>query len=505
MTTATTHADRASPRGGKHRPTGRPSSGRRRFLAIWAAVAAVVVAISVVWILASGLRPSYDPFGWLDWGQQVLAGNFNTVGAPSWKPLTFLFTMPYALAGRNPQLWLWIITATAAALAGCVFAGRIAYHLTGPTPGRPWARWAAAIFAAAGLLGMTGYSQLIMVANSDPMIVTLCLVAVDGTIHGRRRLAFVALFLAGLGRPELWPFILLYAIWGWIKDPRMRWLTVLGVIAIPAAWFIVSGLTSQSWLHAGDLALGSQRVIHGSKIIGVFDRLRRLFAVPVQLSILFALGLTIVRREREWLWVTGAALLWLIIETAFALHGWSAVIRYLVEPGALLLILAGAAIGRVLAWVPPVPRFLRLAPVIPIIALLVGLVPGAKFRLVTIRYEIRVDKKATVELNRLENVIRADGGAARIKSCGQPATLLGYQSELAWAIGMNVGSVSFRPGKSIASGGSVVEFKPHDDGWQIRVFHPPRGAVARCMALRRDTAFGGPNPGTAGDRRVSGG
>ncbi len=505
MTTATTPGGTTSSPAAEQPLSKRRPTSRRRAFAIWTAVAVSLVAISVVWILATDLRPSYDPFGWLDWGQQVLAGNFNTFGAPSWKPLTFLFTMPYALLGRNPQMYLWMVTATVAAAAGCVIAGRIAYFLAGPMPGRPWARWAGAIFAGIGLLGMTGYSQLIMISNSDPMIVTLCLAAVDCALHRRHRLAFLALFLAALGRPELWPFVAVYTAWSLFSEPRLRWWAVLGCIAIPAVWFIVSYLTSNSWLHEGDLALGSARVIHGSKIIGVFDRMRRLFAVPVQLTILFALGLAVVRRERAWLWVAGAALFWLIIETAMALHGWSAVIRYLVEPGALLLVLAGAAIARVLAWVPPGPRFLRLAPVIPIIALLIGLIPGARFRLTTIRYEIHVDQKARLELIRLQRVIKAEGGAARMKACGQPATLLGYQSELAWAIGLNVGSVSFRPGHSIRKGGPVVEFKPHDDGWQIRLFNIPRAKRAECQSLRRDTTFGGPNPVASTKLRISGG
>ncbi|HWD65379.1 MAG TPA: hypothetical protein VG405_09405 [Solirubrobacteraceae bacterium] len=505
MSTATTARANEPAREEPRDRTGHSRTNRRLSAAIWIAVAVALVVISVVWILATDLRPSYDPFGWLDWGQQVLAGNFNTYGAPSWKPLTFLFTMPYALAGRDAQMWLWMVTATASALAGSLVAGHLAYDLTGPTAGRPWARWFAALFAGIGLLGLTGYSQLLMISNSDPMIVTLCLAAVDLALHRRPRLAFIAIFLAGLGRPELWAFLGLFGLWHFIKTPRMRWLVALLFIATPAAWFIVPGLTSQSWLHPGDLAQGSFRAIHGNKIIGVFDRLRSLFAVPVQLTILFALGLTVVRRERAWLWVAGAALFWLIVETAFALHGWSAVIRYLVEAGALLVVLAGAALGRVLAWVPPGPRFLRLAPVIPIIALLIGLIPGAKFRLVVLRYEVRVDRKAKLELVRLQRVIRADGGAAAMKSCGQPATLLGYQSELAWVIGENVGSVSFRPGKSIGKGKPVVVFKPHDDGWQVRVFNLAPGTAARCNALKRDTTFGGPNPSPSAKLRQSGG
>ena len=109
--------------------------------------------VGVAWVVSTGMRPSYDAFGWLVWGRQVLHWNLNTDGAPSWKPLTFLFTLPYALAGANPQMWLWMITSSAGALAGGVFAARIAFWLTGPFPRRRWARWAAAAFAGIGVFG----------------------------------------------------------------------------------------------------------------------------------------------------------------------------------------------------------------------------------------------------------------------------------------------------------------------------------------------------------------
>ena len=64
----------------------------------------------MVLVAVTGMRPDYDAFGWLVWGRQVLHWNLNTDGAPSWKPLTFLFTLPYALAGST-QVWLWTVTA----------------------------------------------------------------------------------------------------------------------------------------------------------------------------------------------------------------------------------------------------------------------------------------------------------------------------------------------------------------------------------------------------------
>ena len=79
--------------------------------------------VGVAWVVWTGMRPSYDAFGWLVWGHQVLHWDLNTDGAPSCKPLTFLFTLPYALAGANPQMWLWMITSTVGALAGACSRG----------------------------------------------------------------------------------------------------------------------------------------------------------------------------------------------------------------------------------------------------------------------------------------------------------------------------------------------------------------------------------------------
>jgi hypothetical protein len=91
-------------------------------------------------------------------------------------------------------------------------------------------------------------------------------------------------------------------------------------------------------------------VIRGNKIVGVLSRLRGLYEPPIQLVVAFALVL--VRRDRVWLTLAGAAVLWVVIEIAFAYHGWSAVPRYLMEPAAGLVVLGAGAVGRVLAYDP---------------------------------------------------------------------------------------------------------------------------------------------------------
>ena len=66
------------------------------------------------------------------------------------------------------------------------------------------------------------------------------------------------------------------------------------------------------------------------------------------IAALAAILLAAVRRERTWIVLIGAAMLWLLTEIAFALHGWAPSPRYMFEPVAVLVVLVGAGIGRVL-------------------------------------------------------------------------------------------------------------------------------------------------------------
>ena len=455
-------------------------------------IAAGLLMVATAWILLTSLRPSYDAFGWLTWGRQVLHWNLNTDGAPSWKPLTFLFTLPYALAGANPQVWLWMITATATSLGSVVFGARIAYRLTGPSHARRWGPFIAAAFAGVSVLGFNGYLQQLQIANSDPMIVTLCLAAIDCHLSRRYRWAFSLLVLVSLGRPEGWLFAALYAIWTWRAEPSMRVLAAAGALLVPLAWFVVPALTSHSWFISGDLALNSANVIHGSKIIGVINRLRSLYELPMQVAVLCALALAVARRDARMLALGGAAVLWVVVEIVFAYHGWSAVPRYLLEPAAVLVVIVGAGVGQLLASEPPLGtgRVSRWLLVVPVLVLVIALIPAAHSRARLVRTEARIGRHAATELSRLEAVIAREGGAAAVKRCGQPVTLLGYQSELAWAIGLNVGNVGFRPGKSISQGLPIVLFKPHDQGWQVRPIHIGAAKAGQCAKLRTDTRFG---------------
>jgi hypothetical protein len=97
-----------------------------------------LLVLSAAVVFWANTRPGFDPYGWLVWGHQTTTASLNTNAAPSWKPLPWVFTVPFALAGHY-QLHLWMITSVAVSLSGVVFAARIAYRLTDAPAERRWA------------------------------------------------------------------------------------------------------------------------------------------------------------------------------------------------------------------------------------------------------------------------------------------------------------------------------------------------------------------------------
>jgi hypothetical protein len=468
------------------------------------AVAAVLVVAGVVWVKITHTEPSYDAFGWLTWGRQALLHwNLNTDGAPSWKPLTFLFTFPYAAFG-SAQLSLWTVTASTAAIAAGVFAARIAYRLTGLSDARGARRWPALVagaFAGVGVLGMNYLSHQVLIATSDPMVVTLCLAAIDAHLSRHCRLAFALLVLASLGRPEAWLFTGLYAIWCWSKLSGIatRAVVVAGLLLIPAGWFVIPALTSHSWFISGQLALKFAGAVHGNKLVGVTDRLLGLYELPMRIAALAAIGLAALRRDRTALLLAGAAVGWVGVEIAFAYHGWPASQRYLMEAGAVFVVLAGGAVGQALDFAARGVRAglvparllrsgaadiaLRAAALVAVGVLAVALVPVERSRASLLDDEIDKAKVAALRIDRLQTTIALLGGAAPIKRCGDPVTVVGFQSTLAWSIGMNVGKVGYLPGREIRSHKPIVLFRPVGTGWQVRPIHTRRALADFCRRL----------------------
>jgi len=258
---------------------------------------------------------------------------------------------------------------------------------------------------------------------------------------------------------------------------------------IPALSFGIPALTSRSWLSAANLDLNSINALHGDKFTGVLGRFFGLYEWPMWVAVAVALVLVVMRRERAALALAGAAALWVAVEIAFAYHGFSAVARYLIEPAAVFVTLAGAGVGWVLAGTARLARVSSAAGLVAVLVLLVALVPSVRNRATITRGEIEQAHRFTAQDNSLAAVIKRDGGATRIRACGQPVTGLGHQSVLAWDVGLNVGNVGYRPGKSIDSGIPIVFFRVHDNGWEVLPIHILASDRAACDRLKTNIAF----------------
>ena len=457
---------------------GEPRGWRTPIVLVIVSTLALVV-VSTLIILWARTRPGFDPYGWLVWGRQTVAGNLDTNAAPSWKPLPYLFTAPFGLFGHY-QLWLWMITSLAVSLSGAVFAGRIAYRLTGADPERRYAAYAAGAFAGLGLLGLSDYWHYMLSAQSDPMIVALCLAAIDCHLSRRPRWAFVLGALAGLGRPEVWLFLGAYSIWAWLKVPSMRWLIVAGIVAMLLLWFGIPALTSRSAFVAGSNALGSGRRLRSDRVFGTIGRFLDLNPTVLELTALLAVALAAVRRDRVTLALAAGICVWVMIEIAFSLHGWPGLGRYMFVPAAVLIALAGVAVGRLLADPPGLARVGVWAGVALVVVIVASLIPPALSHARDAHRDIRVQRVRTAQIDKLSGTVARYGGPARFEPCGEPLTRLEYQTILAWILHDNVARVGYKYGPAIASGRPVVLFTPlSHGGWRVQALHQRRHSCRR--------------------------
>ena len=463
----------------------------------WLSTAALILVISAVLVVWARTRPSYDAYGWMGWGYQTLHLRLNLGGAPSWKPVPFLFTVPYAVFGHY-QLWLWMLTATAVALAGPVFAGRIAFRLTGgvelrddPDPIRRYAPWVAAVIAGAAVLGIEDYLHYILSSQSDPMIVTFMLAAIDMWLIGRYRWALVFGVLAGLGRPEVWPFLLLFGVWAWFKLPEMRWMFVAGAAVILFMWFGIPTITNGRPDIAGQLAQASPRELHSNRFFGTLSRFHEILYLPIWIAAGVAAALALLRRNRIVAALAGGLVVWVIVEIAFAFHGWPALPRYMFEAAGVVAVLAGVAVGWLMIEgtrlkLSSVPRW---AGVVVAGILVATMIPGAVARIRTERRDLRHERARTHQISSLVSVTNALGGTRHILNCGQPVTDVAYVSALAWTFHIDVGSVGgFQQhveGAELRNPAiPKVLFKPlTQGGWNVKPWHTRPFQVARCAGL----------------------
>jgi hypothetical protein len=399
--------------------------------------------------------PTYDPWAWIAWGRDITEWDLDTRTGPSWKPLPVLFTTPFALAGDAAAPDLWLVIAQAGGLLALAFTYRLAARLAG---------WPAGIAAAAGLALADEFIRNFARGNSEGLLVGLCLWAVERHLDGRRRDAFLLGVAAGLLRPELWPFLLLYGLWLMWTQPRTRLLVIgCGVVTV-LAWIVPEYLGSGDFMRAASRAREpnpDSAAYADFPFAETFWRAGKVLMPPLLLGAAIALARAWLERDRVRLILGGVATALMVAVAAMTQAGFAGNLRYVALPAALVCVLAGAG------WVELVRdagrRFGRAGAAALAVALAAAAAPFVLSDADKLRYDLDVVRAESELYDRLPPIVAKSGGAQALLRCGPVYAPPFEVQAVAWAMHVHsseVGVFANPPGTVLAGHFSALGHDP---------------------------------------------
>ena len=411
------------------------SAGRR---AVWPVLLACLALGGLSLLLPS--TPTYDPWAWLIWGREILGLELDTRGGPSWKPLPVILTTLFAPLGDMAP-GVWVAVARAGAILAVVMAYRLGARLSGPLGGG---------VAALVLLLSDNWLRNAALGTSEGLLVALVLWGVERHLEGRRGHAFGLGVAAGLLRPEVWPFLGAYALWLWLREPRLRPLVAGGLAALPVLWF-----GPELW-GSGDALRASTRANEPNRdspafadfpALAVMGRAAMLLLPPFLLAFLGGAAWAgrswlRFRREGTTLVLALGAVSWTALVAVMTEAGYSGNQRYLVVWAGLAAVVVGVALARLAraarrrGGLAPVALWCAVAlAVAPIVPWAVGKqVQDAR----TVSYEARL-------YSQLDAAVALAGGREAVLRCGPAYTGPFQVPTIAWRLGLHTNLVQFAP------------------------------------------------------------
>jgi hypothetical protein len=399
--------------------------------------------------------PTYDPWAWITWGREITEWDLDTRTGPSWKPLPVLFTTPFALAGDSAAPELWLVIAQAGGLLAFAFTFRLAARLAG---------WPAGVIAAGGLVLADEFIRNFARGNSEGLLVGLCLWAIERHLDGHRRQAFLLGVAAGLLRPELWPFLLLYGLWLIWSDPATRLLVVgCGVLTF-VLWFVPEYLGSGDFFRAASRAREpnpDSAAFADVPFLETFRRSGSVLMVPLLLGAVIALARAWIDRDRLRLSLGAIAAALMVAVAAMTQAGFAGNLRYVALPAALVCVLAGA--GWVdLVRAAAVRRGRGWAAVLAVV-LAAAAAPFVAADVDKLSYDLDVVRAESELYDRLPAIVEKAGGATALLRCGPVYAPPFEVQAVAWAMHVHsnqVGIFASPPGTVLAGHFSALGHDP---------------------------------------------
>jgi hypothetical protein len=410
-------------------------------------------------------EPSYDPWAWFVWAREITHLELDTHGGPSWKPLPVALLAVAVPFGDELPVALWVVVARAGALLALVLAFRLAARLTG---GSIVLRVVAGTVAVAALVLTPDWFQFTAHASEAPLAVALMLWAILRHLDGHRGQAMVLGALVCLMRPEVFPFLALYALWLWRAEPRRRPLVAALMLVIPLAWLVPDWIGSGNALDGGSQARSEPEwsLSHAERPwLRALERVDNHAGLALEVMAAAAIAAAVVRRQPAVLVLALAAAAEAGLYVAMTQAGFSGNPRYVLPALVILCVLAGVGAARTAELCgalaaraaaapsgmrrsvtaqasrrgPAAARLTGAALALVGLALVAG--PLVEKRVGRLEFEAReVGRRMDLQQG-LERVMATAGGAEALRALGSVTTNRTLHTRLAWELGYPIQDV----------------------------------------------------------------
>jgi hypothetical protein len=421
---------------------------------------AACLALAAVSLLLPS-EPSYDPWAWFVWGQELAHLELDTTGGPSWKPLPVAFAAliwPFGEIDSGIPPALWMVVARAGALLALALAARLAWRLTGG--GTPSSAGLLAGIVAAGALALTpDWLQFVAHGSEAPLAVALMLWAILRHLDGRRDHALVLGTLACLMRPELFPFLALYALVTWRARPELRGLTAGLMIVLPLAWLVPEWLGSGHPLDGGAQARSEpfwSLSNSDSPWRRALVRFHNHTDTSLELLTLVAVGAALVRRQWAVVVLAGAAAAEVALYLAMTEARFSGNPRYVLPAVTLVCVLAGVGAGALAELAGRALRPLRrpafagaAGTAAAAVVIAVWAWPQVDSRVDSMRHEANEVELRMALYRDAARALDEAGGAEAVNRFGPASVNRALHTRLAWELGLPIDDIETARGAGV--------------------------------------------------------
>jgi hypothetical protein len=380
-------------------------------------VAAALVAGALSAVFLPGL--GHDAWAWMIWARELGHLNLDTTTGSTIKPLPMLLMIPAAPFG-DAAPFIWLTISRAALLLVPVMAWQVAARLGA-------GQLAAGLAAAFSLLTPVLFDAAVM-GYSEPLTVLLVLVAISALQSDHHRRALVILSLAGLMRPELWPFTIVLAAWSVRRrgvNPLVAASLALGPVLI---W---AGL---SWAGSGVPfgGIDARESIHTPA--GVLGPLAKGVIPTVSVGFLIAAFLAWRQANRALSLLIAACVAWIALFGLMILAGFSGNSRYLTPAEVVAGIVAAWGIATAISmFTSPALRQAATFAAVASVALFAAL------SLHTASNSVRTFHTYADAAEGMKGAIAFAGGRDHVLAIGKPVVMnWSRRTALAWQLDLPI-------------------------------------------------------------------